>query len=358
MERTKQPGIFRRGKSYVGIVTYRDGFGRKRQKWLPPEATLAQAKSARRMMLNDLDKGLRPDGSRMTVEDFALKRFLPDAETRLRPISIRNYRSLTVHVLPALGQLKVREVDRQHLRGLYGTLTPATAARVHSVLSAMFNFGVRDEAVLAVNPCATVRRPRYRPAEARHLDPEQARRMLDAVLGDPLEGAIILGLAGGLRIGEAVAVRWGDLEEDGTLTVRRSWWGETKSGKIRSLTLPASAHGALKRFKTRQAEQLLAIGVRQGTDTTVCADPIGRPMALSTLKDAFGAFVKMNGFDVSFHGLRHSNAIAMLVAGVDPKTAASRLGHSNPALLFKTYSHYIRSADKTAAERLEGMLGG
>jgi hypothetical protein len=46
------------------------------------------------------------------------------------------------------------------------------------------------------------------------------------------------------------------------------------------------------------------------------------------------------------------------MAGVDVKTAASRLGHSNPALLFKTYSHFIRSADVTAAERLEGMLGG
>jgi hypothetical protein len=46
----------------------------------------------------------------------------------------------------------------------------------------------------------------------------------------------------------------------------------------------------------------------------------------------------------------------MLVAGVDVKTAASRLGRSNPALLFKTYSHYIRNADKAAAERLDAAF--
>jgi integrase len=60
---------------------------------------------------------------------------------------------------------------------------------------------------------------------------------------------------------------------------------------------------------------------------------------------------------VTFHSLRHSNAIAMLVAGIDVKAAASRLGHANPGQLLRTYSHFIRSADKAAAERLEGMLG-
>ena len=85
-------------------------------------------------------------------------------------------------------------------------------------------------------------------------------------------------------------------------------------------------------------------------------DPIGRPLPLATFKKAFGTFREAHGFDVSFHSLRHSNGIALLVAGVDVKTAASRLGHSNPALLFRTYSHFIRSADKAAAERLDAAL--
>jgi integrase len=88
------------------------------------------------------------------------------------------------------------------------------------------------------------------------------------------------------------------------------------------------------------------------------ADPIGRPLPLQTFKDAFTTFCKSHRFDVTFHSLRHSNAIAMLMAGVDPKTTASRLGHSNPALLFRTYSHYIRAADKAAADRLEEVLEG
>jgi integrase len=115
---------------------------------------------------------------------------------------------------------------------------------------------------------------------------------------------------------------------------------------------------ALRRFKRARAEQLLWVGIRQSTDTPIVADPIGRAMPISTFRKAFDRFCAEHGFDVSFHSLRHSNAIAMLMAGVDVKTAASRLGHSNPSQLLKTYSHFIRSADKAAAERLEGMLGG
>jgi hypothetical protein len=48
----------------------------------------------------------------------------------------------------------------------------------------------------------------------------------------------------------------------------------------------------------------------------------------------------------------------MLTSGVDVKTAASRLGHADPALLFTTYSHFIQSADVAAADKLGALLGG
>src|SRR5687767_10022234 len=93
MERTRYPGIYRRNGGYVGVVTYRDGFDRKKHKWLPPEKTITAAKNARRTILNDLERGLRPDGSKMTLEQFVTDVYLPDAEARLRPNTVRNYRS-------------------------------------------------------------------------------------------------------------------------------------------------------------------------------------------------------------------------------------------------------------------------
>jgi len=125
----------------------------------------------------------------------------------------------------------------------------------------------------------------------------------------------------------------------------------TKSGKVQRLTLPSTACAALRRYRLAQAEHLLSVGVRQDASTAVVADPIGRPMALHRLNSDFRAFCQRHRFDISFHALRHSNAVAMLTSGVDVKTAASRLGHSNPEWLLRTYAHYIRSADKAAGQR-------
>jgi integrase len=58
---------------------------------------------------------------------------------------------------------------------------------------------------------------------------------------------------------------------------------------------------------------------------------------------------------VSFHSLRHTCAILLLSSGVDVKTAAGRLGH-NPALLLRTYAHFVPSADRAAADRLGAAL--
>jgi integrase len=358
METTRSPGIFKRGNGYVGVVSYRDGFARKRQKWLPPEPTLTSAKDARRRLLNELERGLRPDGSRMSVAEFS-EVWLADVESRLRPATLVAYRSaMKSHILPALGGIKLRDVNRSHLRKLYGALTPSTGSACHAALSAMFAFAVRDEGVLQVNPAATVRRPSYAAPEARHLDPGESRRLLAVSAGTPIEPAILLGLAGGLRIGEVVAACWGDLEGDAFI-VRRSASGKTKSGKVRSVVLPASAAAALRRVRKSQAESLLSIGVRQDAKTPVVADPLGRRLSTSALRRSFAAFCNEHGFDLTFHSLRHSNAIALLSAGVDVRTVAGRLGHQDGgALLLRTYGHFVRSTDEAAAARLEGVLGG
>ena len=167
---------------------------------------------------------------------------------------------------------------------------------------------------------------------------------------------VLLGLAGGLRVAEAAALRWSDLDlGTGRLTVSRSWWGRTKSGRVRSFVLPASAVAALRRFKMRQAEELLAIGVRADENTHVLTTGTGDGMTPRQLTRPFGAFCSEHGFAVSYHALRHSNAVAMLTQGVDVKTAADRLDH-DPAVLLRVYAHHVPSADQAAAERLDAVL--
>jgi integrase len=358
LERTRHPGIYRRGESYVAIVSWRDGSQKSRQKWLTRK-TLKAALSARRDTLNELDRGIKPDGSRLTLSEFFEQEWLPEIEATRRPQTATAYRKAwRVHIKPGLGSVKLRDLNRDSLRDFYRSVkSPPMARYCHSVLSSALGWAVKDRGMLGANPCASIRPPKAERRETAHLDTDEAKRMLTEVRGHRLEGAVVLGLIGGLRVGEVCGVQWGDVDLDaGTLMVRRSFWGPTKSGKMRGVTLPAVAVAGLRRHRATQAQELLRIGLGQDEKAPVVASVYGPALSPDRLDELFGRFAREHGFGISFHGLRHTCAIAMLTSGVDVKTAAGRLGH-NPALLLNTYAHFVQSADRLAAERLEGVFG-
>jgi len=79
------------------------------------------------------------------------------------------------------------------------------------------------------------------------------------------------------------------------------------------------------------------------------------PEALSAW---FHKFIVRKGLpDVNIHGLRHTNATLLIAGGVPLKTVSSRLGHSSISTTGNIYAHAVRSADETAAEVLEEVLG-
>jgi len=167
---------------------------------------------------------------------------------------------------------------------------------------------------------------------------------------------VILGLAG-LRAAEACFVRWGDLAEK-VLHVRGSSWnGKTKTGRTRSLTMPAGEVAALRAFRAREAERLLAVGVRVDERTTILTDGFGDPMGSKHLGAIFAGFAREHGLDCTYHSLRHTAASLMLASGTDVRTVAGRLGHASATTTLQTYSHLIGQADRDAAERLEALLG-
>jgi integrase len=353
MKRTRYPGVYRRGGRFVAIVSYSEG-GKRRQKWVSAQTATA-ARDARNQLAGQIRKGLRPHRGKQDVSTF-LTEWLEEVRSTRRLLTHKNYSSLVgVHVLPHLEGVRLADVDRDVLRGLYRSLPPSTARNVHHLLSSAFTYAV-EEGLLAFNPCATVKAPAYKRAEARHLDLSEARRMLDVSRGDRLEAAIILGLVGGLRIAEVCSLGWSDID-GGRVTVRGSWWGETKSGKPRGLTLPDAQVTDLRRARRQQAEYLLSLGIAQDDQTPIVVNAWGQPMVPKRMGEAFAAFCAEHGFNVTFHGLRHSAAILMLSAGVDVRTVAGRLGHSNASITLNTYAHYVRSADEAAAEKMGEALG-
>ena len=120
--------------------------------------------------------------------------------------------------------------------------------------------------MIPVNPCAAADPPRRNRPELATWSAVEARRFLDGTAEHPLAALYALLLGTGLRRGEALALRWDDVDlKKGAVSIRRSltrderdhWLiGEVKTPAARrSIRLPASVAAGLERHRRRQLDQ-------------------------------------------------------------------------------------------------------
>ena len=238
---------------------------------------------------------------------------------------------------------------------------------MRAVLRAALTQAVRDGLIVR-NPAGLSRPVRVEHREMTVLSPAQARTFLDAVRGDRLEALYSTALAVGLRQGEALALRWQDVDlEAATLRVEHGL--QRIAGKVqlvptkstrsrRTVVIPGMVADALRAHRTRQLEERLLAGGRWHDDAYVFTSTIGTPIDASELRRAFAAVLRRAGLPViRFHDLRHSAASLMLAQGVAPRGGTETLGHSSITLTMDTYSHVLPALQRQAADAIDRLLG-
>ena len=252
------------------------------------------------------------------------------------------------HVLPVLGSLRLREVRVARVEGFLRRLQKhggtATAKTCRTVVSGVMGMAVRQEAILA-NPTREVSRitgGKRRPP--RSLTAEERIRWITQLEADPravqkdLPDLTHWMLATGVRIGEALAVSWTEIDLD-TCAVEVDWklvriTGEglirvprVKDDSDRTLPLPPFAVAMLHRR-------------RPGTGLHDPLFPNSRggwrdPSNTSRdLREARGTA----GFTwVTSHVFRKTCATILDEAGLSPRDIADQLGHARPSMTQDVY---------------------
>jgi integrase len=169
-------------------------------------------------------------------------------------------------------------------------------------------------------------------------------------------------------LGEIAALRWRSVDLDSAqlsvvASTEQTKAGcrekETKSGRCRTIALPGLLVEELRRHRVRQAEELLQLGIRLSGDNHVVAQADGSPLQPNSLTHAFTDFLETHKLKrVRLHDLRHSHATHMLAAGIHPKIASERLGHSKVGITLDLYSHVLPNMQGEAAERVDDILKG
>jgi len=297
----------------------------------------------------------------------------------LRPSTHRSYEThVRKYLIPLLGSLPLRALRPVHIDRAYREiamtsiagrpLSVATLRRVHATLMSALNTATR-RGLIDRNPAATVELPRARKARPATWSAEELARFFAAIEDDRLRLVYrLLGLAG-LRRGEAVGLRWVDVDLNaGLLRVEQSL---VKVDGKSVIGPPKSAAGArvvaiddetARQLQWHREAQRLEILQTTGISTDsdlVFTTPTGEPLDPAYVSRHFDRLVARHGLPrIRLHDLRHTSASLGLEAGESLLEVSRRLGHSSITITADIYSHLSPAVVKESAERLAHTVFG
>ncbi|MDP9354013.1 MAG: site-specific integrase [Chloroflexota bacterium] len=335
--------------------------------------TKADAMRQMRAAQREHEAGLPVPTGRQTVAQF-LDRWLAEVvQPTVRPKTHHSYAQLVrLHVKPALGHYQLAKLEPQHVQSFMNEklavgLSPRTVQYLRAVLRRALGQALKW-GLVARNVATLVDPPRSVRHEIKPLTPVQAQTFLTAARGDRLEALYSVALALGLRQGEALGLRWSDVDLDaGTLVVRvalqrvggKPQLVEPKTSRSRrTIPMPPTIVAALRAHKVRQLEERLLAG-RRWDDSwgLVFASTIGTPLDARNVIRQFHRMLQVARLaPMRFHDLRHTCASLLLAQGVGPRTIMEVLGHSQISLTMDTYSHVMPEMRREAADLMERLL--
>jgi len=371
-----EPGISRRrgpqGTSYVAVVELPRGPDGKRRQQRRTFDTLKQARSWRIRTLHELRAGIYVEPSRQTLGEY-LEEWLASVEASgdVTPGTAINYRVSLKRARPLFG---VRLCDLTTARisawftalGKSGDYAPTTLGQTLLTLRMALEDAVRLE-LLPRNPAEPIRAPRYLPEEPRPLTAEEARRLLAAAAGDWYEPLWRFGLETGVRIGEALALRWEDVDfTDGVVRIERtvsrqtySRYGESRPKSLagrRVIPLSPAALDRLRRHHEAEVERR-RLDPAWNPEGYVFPSVQGRRLNARLVNDKLAELCRRLGIaERTYHDLRHTHGTLLIAAGVDPRTVQQRLGHANVAITLALYVHPDAASHARAARVIGDLL--
>ena len=338
------------------------GSGKRKRRWHSFAGTKRQAQVECARLISEQKSGIHVDPTRVTVGEF-FDRWLDHMVGQCLASTHERYCELSrKNLVPLLGGSPISQTAAgDNLAGLRqgahqraprraGRAVPANCSSHASRAAPVLSNRPWSGRLLARNPADMVKPPKVERKQMKTLDADGTVELIEAARGDKLFIPILLGVLCGLRRGEVAALRWRSVDLNrGQLAVIASTEQtnggirekETKSGKSRAVALPAMIIEELRLHRLRQAEQLLALGVRLDDDLHVVAREDGQPLQPRSLSQAFRKFIARHGLKkIRLHDLRHAPCDAHVSgrrASEDRARAArafERERHNRPLLAY------------------------
>ena len=360
--------IYRRGDGkWVGAISLP---GRRRK--VLYGATRDEVRRKLGVALGAAEAGTLADPRGATLGSF-LDQWLEDVvKPSVRAWTYRGYEvHVRHHIKPVIGHLPIDKVGPQHVQALLNGkvrdgLSPKSVRYIRGTLRSALKQALQW-GLVAKNAAALVDGPRVERYEIQPFTNDEARRFLQAVKGDRLEALYSVALTMGLRQGEALGLRWQDIDlQLGYLRISKQLQRidgnfvlvEPKTSRSRrTLVMPHAIAKSLRLHQMAQATEQPGAGSKENNWGLVFTRPDGAPLDGTVVTHQFHRLLDRAGLPQRrFHDLRHSCATLLLAQGVPGRVVMEILGHSQIALTMNTYTHVLPELKREAAGRMDKLF--
>lgn len=334
--------------------------------------TQSEAQSWLHQMQVDVEWGFDYQGSKILLKDY-IQEWLNIHQVTLRPETAYGYRkTLNKYIFPRIGEVPLKDLTPQRIEQFYAQLLesgagPRTVHKIHIILHSALEKAVMHGLLLR-NPTANVALPRYTPAEMKVLDEMQVNQFLVAAIGSPFEALYHLAVKTGMRQGELLGLKWGDLHwGSGRLCVQRQMQLVVGQGRIfqepktragrRVIQLGEGTLQVLRIHHQRQEFQKTIAGKRWKENDLIFPSIVGTPKDAETLRLEFKRILEKAGLsNIRFHDLRHTAASLLLNNGIPLIVVSKILGHSQPSITLNVYGHLYTEMQDEAAKLMDELV--
>jgi integrase len=312
--------------------------------------------------------------------DEVAKDWLEEKRNNLKESTYQQYESaLKVHILPFFGNNRIAKIRRADVtrwtkKQLNEGLSYGSRLRFLSILKGILFYAVHELEILEKSPADKLKVPVKDKTlinkEVKYYTLEELNKLLDFMENYkhqrfnnyPLYYTLILFLSRtGLRISEALAIRWSDIE-DNIVNVERQTRRDSNNNLIltslknsasyRKIKISKDVVKQLNKFKSIQNELILGDkNFHQNKDKIVFQNFLGNYLTPSTVRDMFQSYCEKANVDYKgTHVFRHTHAVLLLESGSNLKYVAHRLGHKT---IKTTADKYLAITEKMEDDQLE-----
>lgn len=363
--------IVKRGNKFTVVVDVgRKPDGKRDQRWFSGYSTKKQAQKGLIEILHQLQEGTFIQKRSDTVSHYLLD-WIELRKINMQPNGYENYETVIKNYInPFIGHHKLVNLTPRHIRELYKRLhdegySPGTIMKARTVINSAFNEAVDDE-LLRKNVAKRVKSPPIPRNPLEVWSKEDILNFKEKAREDRFFLLFYTIMHTGLRRGEALGLRFSNINfEERKLYLRQSVTTKGVSNFLktdpswRTIDISQELAGFLYLAKKQWAIDRFSFTEKHRKNDYVFYASNGNCINPSNVARELTRIIENTGLSyITPHGLRHTHATHMLMAGVPVKIVSERLGHASIEITLNTYAHILPTIQAEAVRQYEDYLCG